>query len=178
MMQGQVFLTLSWRRPLPYRNQSIDLLCSTNQWTGFYMITASVVKELKQILLWLFRNNCSEVFCEKAAPKNSPKIRGKHQTLAQVFFHEFYKIYKDTHFTGNLRTGCENVFLIFLIFYPPRKCNCYQETECLLLLLFSATHILSIRSQSTYSEKILIQIFFVALSSSSKCHFMKHFRVV
>ena len=36
-------LTLSWRRPLSYRNQSID------QWTGFYMITASVMKGLKQI---------------------------------------------------------------------------------------------------------------------------------
>ena len=32
-------LTLSWRQPLSYRNQS-------NQWTGFYMITASVMKEL------------------------------------------------------------------------------------------------------------------------------------
>ena len=30
-------LTLSWRRPLSYRNQ----------WTGFYMITASVMRELK-----------------------------------------------------------------------------------------------------------------------------------
>ena len=36
--------TLSWRRPLSYRNQSIDLL--VNQWTGFYMITASVMKGL------------------------------------------------------------------------------------------------------------------------------------
>ena len=30
-------LTLSWRRPLS---------CRANQWTGFYMITASVMKEL------------------------------------------------------------------------------------------------------------------------------------
>ena len=37
-------LTLSWRRPLSYRNQSIDL--RANQWTGFYIITASVMKEL------------------------------------------------------------------------------------------------------------------------------------
>ena len=29
---------------LSYRNQSID--CKANQWTGFYMITASVMKEL------------------------------------------------------------------------------------------------------------------------------------
>ena len=33
-------LTLSWRRPISYRNQSIDL-------TGFYMTSASVMKGLK-----------------------------------------------------------------------------------------------------------------------------------
>ena len=37
-------LTLSRRRPVSYRNQSIDL---DNQWTDFYLISASVVKELK-----------------------------------------------------------------------------------------------------------------------------------
>ena len=39
-------ITLSWRTPLSYRNQSID--CSANQWTSFYMITASVMKELNK----------------------------------------------------------------------------------------------------------------------------------
>ena len=48
-------LTLSWRRPISFRNQSIDLryhietsplICSANQWTGFYMISASVMKGL------------------------------------------------------------------------------------------------------------------------------------
>ena len=34
------YLTLSWRKPLSYGNQSIDLR------TGFYMITASVMKGL------------------------------------------------------------------------------------------------------------------------------------
>ena len=48
-------LTLSWLRPFSFRNQSTDLLyksmiCSTNQWTGFYMITASIMKELKIVL--------------------------------------------------------------------------------------------------------------------------------
>ena len=43
------FLTFSWRRPLSYRNQSI-LISRANQWTGFYMITASVMKELKKVL--------------------------------------------------------------------------------------------------------------------------------
>ena len=36
-------LTLSWRWPSSYRNQSIDLLQ-----TGFYMITASAMKQLKE----------------------------------------------------------------------------------------------------------------------------------
>ena len=36
------YLTLSWRKPLSYRNQSIDLR------TGFYMITASVKKGLNE----------------------------------------------------------------------------------------------------------------------------------
>ena len=48
-------LPLSWRGPLSYRNQSIDLQRKSmdwflydngNQWTGFYMITASVLKGL------------------------------------------------------------------------------------------------------------------------------------
>ena len=37
-------LTISWRRPLPYRNS--PLICSANQWIGFYMITALVMKDL------------------------------------------------------------------------------------------------------------------------------------
>ena len=37
-------LTLSWRRLIPYRNQ----ICSANQWTGFYMISASVMKGLNE----------------------------------------------------------------------------------------------------------------------------------
>ena len=69
------------------------------------------------------------MFCEKGVRKNSPKIKGKHQVSTQVFHYEFCKICKDTHFTGHLRRSApENVFLIFLIFYPPRKCNYYQET--------------------------------------------------
>ena len=44
--QGRSNLTLPWRGPLSYRNQSIDLLA--NQWTRFYMITASVMKELRR----------------------------------------------------------------------------------------------------------------------------------
>ena len=42
-------LTLSWLRPISCRNQSIDL--GSNQWTGFYMISASVMKCLKSACL-------------------------------------------------------------------------------------------------------------------------------
>ena len=39
------FLTLSWRRPLSYKNQSIDLR------TGFYMKAAPVTKGLRKLVL-------------------------------------------------------------------------------------------------------------------------------
>ena len=42
---------LSWRKPLSYRNQYTDLQSRANQWTGFYMITASALKELKLLLI-------------------------------------------------------------------------------------------------------------------------------
>ena len=52
---------------LSYRKQSIDLLCSANQWTGFYLITTSVMKELRyytscfSYLIWIFNDSSS--FC-------------------------------------------------------------------------------------------------------------------
>ena len=47
-----IAVTLSWQRPLSYKNQSIDLQSRANQWTGFYMITAFVMKKLP----WKFLN--------------------------------------------------------------------------------------------------------------------------
>ena len=38
-------LTLSWQRSLSYRNSL--LICSANQWTGFYMIEPIVMKEFR-----------------------------------------------------------------------------------------------------------------------------------
>ena len=57
-------LTLSWRRPLSYRNQSIDL--RSNQWTGFYMITAAVMKQLNWDCFYHFY---------KDRPKNIRRIK-------------------------------------------------------------------------------------------------------
>ena len=34
-----------------YHIETSPLICSANQWTGFYVITACVMKELKQIKL-------------------------------------------------------------------------------------------------------------------------------
>ena len=41
-------LTLSWRRPLSYRNRANQ--CRANQWTGFHMISAPFTKELTVLL--------------------------------------------------------------------------------------------------------------------------------
>ena len=40
-------LTLSWRRPLYI--ETTPLICGANQWSGFYMIAASIMKGLTQI---------------------------------------------------------------------------------------------------------------------------------
>ena len=50
-------LSLSWRRPLSYRNHA-------NQWTGFYMITASVMKELRISLVNRTKSAGKSLFSE------------------------------------------------------------------------------------------------------------------
>ena len=37
-----------WKHQKTVRVKCWELICSANQWTGFYMITASVMKELKK----------------------------------------------------------------------------------------------------------------------------------
>ena len=44
LMMKRVILTLSWRGR--YHIETSPLICRANQWTGFYMITASVMKVL------------------------------------------------------------------------------------------------------------------------------------
>ena len=36
-----------------YHIETSPLICSANQWTGFYMITAPVIKEFKD-WMWIF----------------------------------------------------------------------------------------------------------------------------
>ena len=53
-MQNEPFfdVTLSWWRPVSYRNQSIDLFIGlvANQWIGFYMIGTSAMKQLNLMI--------------------------------------------------------------------------------------------------------------------------------
>ena len=40
-----------------YNIETSQLICSANQWTGFYMITASVIKELKLVIAAMRQKN-------------------------------------------------------------------------------------------------------------------------
>ena len=42
-----LFLLNSFMMEAPYHIETSPLICSANQWTGFYMIGPSVMKELK-----------------------------------------------------------------------------------------------------------------------------------
>ena len=43
-------LTLSWRRSLSYRNQS--MICRANQETGFYTVGASIMREISKMFFY------------------------------------------------------------------------------------------------------------------------------
>ena len=67
-----------------------------NQWTGFYMITASVRKELNNFLIrfttkgwWIGSDRSSrpEVFCKRDVLRNFEKFTGKH-LCQRLFFNE------------------------------------------------------------------------------------------
>ena len=72
-------LTLFWRRPVSYRNQS--MICGGNQWTGFYMIMASVMKRLNATNCFLLNLGAvvQRLFCTKGVLRNFTKFTGKHQ---------------------------------------------------------------------------------------------------
>ena len=97
-------LTLSWRRPLTYRNQS-----SANQWTGFYMITASVMKELKITEAVAQRCSVEKVFPEisqisqeNTCPKISFLIKLQGLRL-HLHYMNFEKFLRAPFIAGHLR---------------------------------------------------------------------------
>ena len=46
-----------------YHIETSPLICSANQWTGFYMITASVMKELRKSQISTLRSIHLPCFC-------------------------------------------------------------------------------------------------------------------
>ena len=50
MEDEDVSFNLSWRRP--YHIDTIPLICCTNQWSGFYMLETSIVKEFMDV--WVY----------------------------------------------------------------------------------------------------------------------------
>ena len=62
-------LTLSWRRPLPYRNQSIDLLCKSMDWflydNGLRYERVNFVLTSKNDLLKYRNRVIGNIFSEK-----------------------------------------------------------------------------------------------------------------
>ena len=66
--QSENHLILSWRRPISYRNQSIDLLCKSMDW--FLYDIGLRYERVKKVLRIIFRSNCSELFCKKGVLKN------------------------------------------------------------------------------------------------------------
>ena len=63
------FLALSWRRSLSYKNQ---IAIIQNQWTGFYMIRNSVLKELMHLWTTLDRETLSNDYANKDGDAWSP----------------------------------------------------------------------------------------------------------
>ena len=64
--------------------ETIILTCRPNQWTGFYMVGTSVIKELNVVInfflcyLMDIKSNHPEKFCKRGALKHFAKFIGKH----------------------------------------------------------------------------------------------------
>ena len=98
---GLIYLTLSWRRPLSYRNQST--ICGANQWTGFYMITVSAMEELKSLInIVLSLLLTLDIFFKHSTHSSSVVIDDFDWSCIYPS-----SIYLFTVNTGNTRTMCE-----------------------------------------------------------------------
>ena len=77
-------LTLSWRRPLSCRTS--PLICSANQWTGFYMIAASVMKELME----------NFIFCamKRLIKKGKLRVHVQFWTMCIMLLHFWFLPFK------------------------------------------------------------------------------------
>ena len=87
-------LTLSWRRPISYRNQSIDLLCKSMDWFLYDIglrhervkrpSLYSQRRSIDDFVKWQLQKQSPEVFCKSDVLKNFAKFTGKR--LCQSLF--------------------------------------------------------------------------------------------
>ena len=111
-LKGHRYLTLSWRRPLSYRNQSIDLQSKSMDWflydkdlrhervkkscswNNAWHLSVTMCKRVKIIKkkngkkfsIWSHRSSCpGGVLLNKAVLKNFAKLTGKHLCQSLYF---------------------------------------------------------------------------------------------
>ena len=81
-----------------YHIETSPLICSANQWTGFYMITASVMKELNK-----YRG--SKSLCHRLHNYFLDVIFHKLRTLAHVLYNWLYLVMQHSLHLGNIHQG-------------------------------------------------------------------------
>ena len=146
-------LTLSWRRPLSYRNQPIDLLCKSMNWflydNGLCHERVNVMHHLFRwwfyfnilVFYWYLQNQPPEVFCKKGVLRIFSKFTGKHLCQSPFFnkvaalrpatllkkrpWHRCFPV----NFAKLLRTlflqnSSRRLFLYFLVYFKLILVNC------------------------------------------------------
>ena len=77
-----VILTLSRRRPISYRNQSIHLLCKSIDWflydIGLRRERVKIKKGMLKSVRYMYRSSHSQMFFKIAFLKNLANFTGKH----------------------------------------------------------------------------------------------------
>ena len=68
-----------------YQIETSPLICRANQWTGFYIVTASVLKELIKLQVGNIKLSELEVFCEKRCSQIYSKFHRKATVLESLF---------------------------------------------------------------------------------------------
>ena len=89
-----ICLTLSWRRPLLYRNQSIDLLRLVSIWNGLrhkrvktYFVFINRISVFSDWIKWIgntYRSRHTEMFLRKDVLKICSKFTGEHSSQSVI----------------------------------------------------------------------------------------------
>ena len=102
---SKIDLTLSWRGLLYI--ETSPLICRANQWTGFYMITASVMKEL------ILTNN-SNSFQKSGTTETG--LSDFHKLISTFFKSHFSRLSRKAIYYRNYKNFDESKFIEDLIY--------------------------------------------------------------